>query len=658
MINLSILIAFFLSIGHPPVQHLQLEPIQSYADSISDWKGYTRYHFQMHKRDAFITAPRKSLEKKEWIWRARFPEWHTEMDEILLEAGFHIAYINTDHMFGSPRAMDVWDDFYHYMVDTLGFAKKVSLEGVSRGGLFVFNWAKRNPWKVHSIYTEAPVCDFKSWPGGFGYGSGDQDAWNRLKKAYGFANDQEARAYRNNPLDNLEELARAKVPVLAMIGLNDQVVPPSENIFILGDRYVKSGGILTLVPCTRGKEQLMGHHFPIETPEAGAEFIISNTKRPPLPLATSPFHTSGRGLGNSFWKFETERKGTVAFLGGSITQNGGWRDSICDYLQERFPQTEFTFIPAGIASMGTTPGAFRLERDVLSRGPVDLLFVEAAVNDATNGRSRKEQVRGMEGIVRHALMDNPAADIVIMHFADPDKMESYNGGAVPEVIQNFDRVARHYQLGTINLALEVTQRINNGEFSWEADFIDLHPSPFGQSVYFRSMKSFLESQYARAELSGESIEKHPIPEALDPWCYEHGRIISFTRASKLSGFTAVKNWTPPIKVGTRKGYTHVEMLVGKQPGDRFALKFEGRAVGMMVAAGPDAGMIKFRIDRGDWQTLDLFTAWSSQLYLPWYHTLAAELEPGEHMLEVRILKEKNENSLGNSCILKAFYVNE
>jgi sialidase-1 len=288
---------------------------------------------------------------------------------------------------------------------------------------------------------------------------------------------------------------------------------------------------------------------------------------------------------------------------------------------------------------------------------VDLLFVEAAVNDATNGRSKKEQIRGMEGIIRHALQENQATDVVLMHFVDPGKMENYNRGEIPEVIQNFDLVAGHYKVGTINLAREVTHRINNGEFTWEDDFINLHPSPFGQSVYFRSMKSFLESQFNRAEKGSKEITRHHLPEALDPWCYDQGRIIPFTEADEVVGFEHMVDWSPTIKASTRKGYTHVDMLVGKQPGDSFSLEFEGRAIGLMVAAGPDAGMIEFIIDGGETRTIDLYTPWSSQLYLPWYYTLAAELGPGAHILKLRISKEKNEKSLGNSCIIKAFYVN-
>lgn len=656
--NLSILLAIILSTGTLTEQHLPQETSHLQSDSASSWKGYARYYFEFDKREAFITAPNKALDSKEWIWRARFPEWHTEMDEILLEAGFHIAYINTDNMFGSPQAMEVWDNFYSYMVNELGFAPRVSLEGVSRGGLFVFNWARRNPWKVHSIYTEAPVCDFKSWPGGLGSGEGDRRSWKILLRAYGFENDRQAFEYTDNPLDNLEDLALAKVPVLSMIGLNDQVVPPTENIFLLSDRYVKAGGISTLIPCTRGKEELMGHHFTIETPETGAEFIISNVNRPLLPLSSSAFQKAGNGLMNSFSSFEGKKRGRVAFLGGSITQNGGWRDSICIYLQKRFPDTHFTFIPAGISSMGTTPGAFRLDRDVLSKGPVDLLFVEAAVNDATNGRGSKEQIRGMEGIIRHTLRENRKTDVILMHFVDPEKMETYNSNKVPEVIKNFNKVAAHYGTGTINLAQEVTMRINNREFTWEEDFINLHPSPFGQGVYFRSMKSFLESQFTLAASGKQKAIDYPLPEKLDPFCYDLGKIIPFTEATEITGFDQIKDWSPPKKVSTRKGYTHVDMLVGKQPGDSFSLQFEGRAVGLMVAAGPDAGMIEFSIDGGESRTLDLYTRWSSHLYLPWYYTLAAELKPGPHVLKVKISIDKNSKSLGTSCIIKSFYVNE
>lgn len=377
-----------------------------------------------------------------------------------------------------------------------------------------------------------------------------------------------------------------------------------------------------------------------------------------LTFQTCTYHKAGSGLGNSQFRFERDKVGTVAFLGGSITQNGGWRDSICNYLQQKYPETQFTFISAGISSMGTTPGAFRLERDVLSKGTVDLLFEEAAVNDATNGRSRNEQIRGMEGIIRHTLKANPATDIIVMHFVDQEKMKTYNRGEVPEVIRNFDLVTDHYNVGSINLALEVTERINRGEFTWEDDFKDVHPSPFGQSIYYRSVKAFLEDRYSEPLKGNEQITLHQIPGAIDPFCYDRGEIIPFTEATDIRGFELHPNWSPAGNYGTRKGYTEVDMLIGEHAGDSFSFRFEGRAVGIMVAAGPDAGMIEYSIDRGETQKADLFTPWSRQLYLPWYLTLAAELDRGPHSLELKISGDKNPDSSGNRCIIKAFYINK
>ncbi|MFM1871400.1 MAG: hypothetical protein RL398_822, partial [Planctomycetota bacterium] len=135
----------------------------------------------------------------------------------------------------------------------------------------------------------------------------------------------------------------------------------------------------------------------------------------------------------------------VAFLGGSITHNPGWREQVGQWLTERYPATKFTFVNAGIPSMGSTPGAFRLARDVLAAPAfggerIDLLFVEAAVNDSTNVRMGFEQVRAMEGIVRAARLHSPDVDVVFLHFADPDKVAAYDRGTVPDVIQNHERV--------------------------------------------------------------------------------------------------------------------------------------------------------------------------------------------------------------------------
>jgi pimeloyl-ACP methyl ester carboxylesterase/lysophospholipase L1-like esterase len=622
------------------------------------WKGFKRYDFKYNQREARLIVPNSPLPGNPWIWRARFPDWHSVADSILVSEGFYLAYINTNNLYGSPQAMHIWDDFYAFLTNKFSLQKKVALIGVSRGGLFVYNWAKKNPEKVTCIYAEAPVCDFKSWPGGFGQGIGGEKEWEKLKKEYGFETNEEAKAYGDNPIDNLDSLAKAKVPILHMIGLNDEVVPPDENTMVLVNRYLKLGGPATVVPCTTGEQKLNGHHFPIETPQLVADFIVYNTKLPKSKVGSSKYHEIGTGLKNSHIQFEKNKVGRVAFLGGSITYNGGWRDSIVNYLEQRFPETKFEFIAAGIPSMGSTPAAFRLERDVLSKGSIDLLFEEAAVNDATNGRTNEEQVKAMEGIVRHVKQTNPAVDVVMMHFVDPDKMKEYRAGKEPDVILNHNMVANHYNVSSINLAKEVTDRIDAGEFTWQDDFKNLHPTPFGQGIYAQSMIQFLENAYANDLDEDDKIVNRELPSKLNTNCYDNGKLIDISHAKKLKGWSINPSWKPEDGTGTRTNYTDVPMLIGEKAGSTLQFNFQGNVVGIAIAAGHDAGIIEYRIDKDHWVELNLFTRWSKSLHLPWYYTLASGLSEREHTLEIRIVDKKDKKSTGNACRIRYFYINK
>lgn len=370
------------------------------------------------------------------------------------------------------------------------------------------------------------------------------------------------------------------------------------------------------------------------------------------------YHELRSGLLHSNNVFSQNGKGLVAFLGGSITYNPGWRDSICHYLINRFPKTDFEFIAAGIPSMGSTPDAFRLERDVLSKGNIDLLFVDCAVNDRGNGRTSKERIRATEGIVRHALRTNPSMDIVFLYFVDPGKMEDYRCGNVPAEIQDYEKVAQHYSITTVNLAKEVTMRIDAGAFTWEDDFKDLHPSPFGQGVYYRSIKTLFENACKTPEELLDINTEKILPEKLDEFCYDMGILISIYESKPGKGWEIISNWKPEDLAGTRAGYINVPMLVAESLGSELLLKFEGRAVGIAVAAGPDAGIIEYRIDKLPWRKLDMYTKWSEQLHLPWYYVLNAELPDGKHSLRIRISEEKNESSKGNACRIAHFFVNK
>lgn len=620
------------------------------------WKGFERIYHTVDGHKTYIVKPTKPLAGNPWVWRASFPDWHAEMDSMLLVEGFYITYINIDDQYGNPYSMRVWDDAYHYFVDSVGLSYKVALEAVSRGGLYALGWAKRNPDKVNCIYSETPVYDFKSWPGGRGKGLGDTAAWQQLKQVYHFTEAQ-AVTYDDNPIDHLEGLASFKVPVLNVIGLNDKVAPPSENTYLLSQRYIAFGGPVEIYPVTKGPQELYGHHFPLDRPGYYAGFIYGNAYpvKPVLPY--SNYFKTRDGLNHFYDVINKKKKATVAFLGGSITFNPGWRDKVCAYLKERYSDVSFHFIAAGIPSLGSNAHAFRLQHDVVDSGKTDLLFVEAAVNDRGNGMDSISQVRTLEGIVRHAKKSNPQLDIVMMSFADGDKTNDYNKGIVPTEIANHELIAAHYGLPSINLGKEVADKINNKEFNWQDDFKDIHPAPFGQELYFANIKKLLEGCFAQSLADTNKTVSEQLPDPLDKNNIATGKYYDLANAKLDGNWQLDSDWTPKDGLSVRDGFVHVPMLVATKPGATLSLKFKGTAIGIAEIAGSDVGIIGYSIDGAPFKTIDQYTQYSSWLHLPWYLLLDSNLKNTNHVLKIKITEEKNKNSKGNACRIVHFLVN-
>ena len=147
--------------------------------------------------------------------------------------------------------------------------------GLSRGGLYCYNWAAANPDQVACIYGDAPVCDFKSWPGGKGKGKGSAGDWKLILERFHFKNEEEALASKQNPIDNLEALAKNNVPLLHVFGDADDVVPWDENTGLIAERYKQLGGKIELI-----RKPGVGHHpHGLEDSTPIIEFIRQHTAK-------------------------------------------------------------------------------------------------------------------------------------------------------------------------------------------------------------------------------------------------------------------------------------------------------------------------------------------------------------------------------------------
>jgi sialidase-1 len=219
------------------------------------------------------------------VWRTSFPDFHAEVDDELLRRGFHVAYVDVVNLLGGDEALDVMDRFHVLVTETYGLNLRPALEGVSRGGLHVYRWAARHPGRVAAIYCDTPVMNLASWPLS---APGAKANVAEALRAYGLADEDALRAFRGNPIDLLEPIARARIPLRHVVSLDDTIVPPEQNTLEAKRRLEKLGHTMDVVTVAEGTPKSGGHHFPLPAVMESAEFIARHAAAPPAPALLAP----------------------------------------------------------------------------------------------------------------------------------------------------------------------------------------------------------------------------------------------------------------------------------------------------------------------------------------------------------------------------------
>jgi len=374
-------------------------------------------------------------------------------------------------------------------------------------------------------------------------------------------------------------------------------------------------------------------------------------------VSDANFHLRG-GFDNSRIQFTRGKTGHVAFIGGSITQMNGYRPMVCSMLTKRFGDTKFTFTDAGISSTCSTTGAGRLVSDVLSKGPVDLFFIEFAVNDDQDaGHKLRECIRVMEGLIRHGRTYNPNMDIVITYFVNQGMIKTIDEGKNPIPMAGHKKVAEYYSISTIDLAREVAGQIKAGTLSWKK-FGGVHPAPYGNAMCTKMIEKLLNKAWAKPLAADAKKTAHKMPaKPIDDHSYFDGRFINPAKAKVKSGWKlGVPNWKS-LKGGKRGQFTKLDLLSADDAGAELTLEFTGKAIGTYVLAGPDAGVLEATIDGGEPVKIDLYHRYSRGLHYPRTVMFDADLKPGKHTLKLKTVAIENRKQGGLAARILQFVAN-
>ncbi len=364
----------------------------------------------------------------------------------------------------------------------------------------------------------------------------------------------------------------------------------------------------------------------------------------------------GAGVGNFLAKIESGKSIHVAFLGGSITQNNkGHSAMVPEQLKAKFPDTEFTFTNAGLSSTCSMSGAFRLKRDVLSKGPIDLLVVEFAVNDDQDaGHDRDTAIRGLEGIVRQFYTANPSGDIISVQYVNPPILEKITNGEKPVSVTAHKDVARHYQIPTVDIGMALANDIAVGLLTWKEDYGGTHPNQKGYAFASDWIMRVIEDSKPN-----EAVADKAVPSALNENSFAAVAEVDPQQMAWLGGwqFAPVSKELLPVG-GIRDDYKKFQALRSDSPGDMFYYTFSGKSLGAFILAGPDSGTLEISVDGGEWNEVTLFHHYSKSLNYPRSVMLADGLTSGYHQVAVKVGKKTPEGSKGNSATILQFQISQ
>ncbi|MEY3448462.1 MAG: hypothetical protein RL749_78 [Verrucomicrobiota bacterium] len=377
--------------------------------------------------------------------------------------------------------------------------------------------------------------------------------------------------------------------------------------------------------------------------------VLGHAADKDYPLVEAREVTPRGGLPNFFRKAQTTgAEIKIGYLGGSITAQNGWRVQTLAHFKQACPQASFTEINAAIGGTGSDLGVFRVQQDVLSKGP-DLLFVEFAVNDG--GADPQRIIRAMEGIVRQTWKANPSTDICFVYTITEALSPPMLEGKLQRSATAMEKVADHYGIPSIALGMEVAKLAKAGQLAWraklpktEADKAALagkfvfaadgtHPhDSTGQVLYTQAI---IRSLPALA-IANATPTPHVIGPALDAANWERAKLVPITAAKLSAGLASADPATDAhAKVWAKRLPAMVKLT---QPGQSIEFRFQGTHCAVYDVVGPAGGMVAVTLDGKAQKSVQRIDAYCTYPRLSTF-VVGTDLPEGEHTVRLELLAD-------------------
>lgn len=348
----------------------------------------------------------------------------------------------------------------------------------------------------------------------------------------------------------------------------------------------------------------------------------------------------------------------MAYLGGSITAQAGWRVKSLDYFKRTYPDSTFTETDAAIGGTGSDLGVLRIEHDVFAAAPPDLLFVEFAVNDAN--AQPVEIIRAMEGIVRKTWRAFPECDIAFVYTFTEKQLDELKAGTLNRSAATMETVADHYGIPTIHFGLEAVRLEKEGKLVMKApeakvekvsgDELNqaykipvgeggkIHFSNDGVHPYLNTGHQLYVEALIRSlpliEQASTGGKPHDLSAPLDAANYEQSKMLApdlATLQGSWEKLPADDNLTKPF-------LKRAPAFWRANTDASLSLKFRGSALAIYDLLGPDGSRLEVNVD-GKVTYLNRIDGYCTYWRLA-LAKVAGDLDPAQvHEVTIKVLPE-------------------
>lgn len=359
------------------------------------------------------------------------------------------------------------------------------------------------------------------------------------------------------------------------------------------------------------------------------------------------------GLPNFFRKLEAGQTVVIAYLGGSITAQAGWRVQSQAWFQAEYPQARLEGVHAAIGGTGSELGVFRMQADALDHQP-DLLFVEFAVNDAKE--DPENIMKAMEGIVRKTWAQFPRTDICFVYTVTSRDSQQLAAGKMKQSTCVMETVADYYDIPSAHMGLKVAQmeaagtlvmsgsapmtQVSGDELNEAASLATdeqgrivfskdgTHPYPqTGHVLYTEALVRAMEQMRDKT-----ADAPHPLPAPMRGDNWEAANQFPIPE-SYLSG--PYQNLTAEGDSLANEYAKRVQPLYRLEPGAQMHFRFKGAKAAIFDVIGPDGGLVEVTVDGQSHEVkrIDGYCAYRRLSLMD----VCDNLEDGVHEVTIRVL---------------------